>query len=162
MGKIVAGKKKQQKLKIVPKGEEILPASLLERPPWLPERAAELWDAPVVRLRRAGILDEVDGPALLNLVISYYFALHAGELLLRDGMVEEDKAHAGRLRKHPAFQMWRDSQAAFSKWAQLFKVTPAARKGPLAGAEGELSEMEKLLRSARKRPNGKDARGRKP
>ncbi len=146
----MAGKKKQQKLKIVPKGEEILPpASLLERPPWLPERAAELWDALVVRLRRAGILDEVDGPALLNLVMSYYFALHSGELLLRDGMVEEDKAHAGRLRKHPAFQMWRDSQAAFSKWAQLFKVTPAARKGPLADAQGELSELEKLLRGSK-------------
>ncbi len=141
MGKIVAGKKKQQKLKIIPKG----PASLLERPPWLPDRAAELWDALVVRLRRAGILDEVDGPALLNLVMSYYFAVQSGALLLRDGMLQKDEAHAGRLRKHPAFQMWRDSQAAFSKWADRFKVNPAARTGPLADAEQEMSELERIL-----------------
>ncbi len=139
-------KKKQSKLKIVPKDEDVLPASPFDRPAFLPDPAAELWDTLVVRLREAGILDEVDGPALVNLVMSHYFALHAGTLLLRDGMVEEDEAHAGRLRKHPAFQMWRDSQAAFSKWADRFRVTPAARKGPLAGAEGELSEMEKLLR----------------
>ncbi len=151
----MAGKKKQHKLKIVPEGEEILPASLLDRPAWLPERAAELWDALVVRLRRAGILDEVDGPALLNLVMSYYFALHSGELLVRDGMVEEDEAHAGRLRKHPAFQMWRDSQAAFGRWADRFKVTPSSRKGPLAGSEGELSEMEKLLRGAKATKKGR-------
>ena len=146
---MVDRKKKQSKLKVVPKAEELIPASLLERPPWLPDRAAELWDALVLRLRAAGVLDEVDGPALLNLVMSHYFALHSGELLLRDGLLEEDKAHAGRMRKHPAFQMWRDSQAAFSKWAAQFQITPAARKGPLADAEGELSELEKLLRGSK-------------
>ena len=140
----MARKTKPPDLKLVPKTEEILPA-LLECPAWFPGRAADLWDKLVVRLRAAGVLDEVDGPALLNLVLSYYFAVQAGELLLRDGMIEEDKAHAGRLRKHPAFQMWRDSQAAFSKWATLFEVTPAAREGPLAGAQGKMSELEKLL-----------------
>ncbi len=146
---MVDRKKKQSKLKIVLKDEDVLPASPFDRPAFLPDPAAELWDALVVRLREAGILDEVDGPALVNLVMSHYFALHAGTLLLRDGMVEEDEAHAGRLRKHPAFQMWRDSQAAFAKWAGQFQVTPAARKGPLAGAEGELSELEKLLRASK-------------
>ena len=146
---MVVRKKKQSKLKIVLKDEDVLPASPFDRPAFLPDPAAELWDALVVRLREAGILDEVDGPALVNLVMSYYFALHSGELLVRDGLVEEDKAHAGRLRKHPAFQMWRDSQAAFAKWARQFQATPSARKGPLAGAEGELSELEKLLRGSK-------------
>lgn len=114
-----------------------------------------MWDALVVRLRAAGILDEVDGPALTNLVLSYHFTVYAAELLVRDGMVEEDKAHAGRLRKHPAFQMWRDSQAAFGKWASHFEVTPASREGPLVGAEGELSELEKLLRGANATKKGR-------
>lgn len=141
----MARKKKPPDLKLVPKTEEILPGALLECPAWFPDRAAELWDALVVRLRAAGILDEVDGPALTNLVLSYHFAVYAAELLVRDGMVEQDKAHAGRLRKHPAFQIWRDSQAAFSKWASHFEVTPASREGPLADAHGEMSELEKLL-----------------
>ena len=125
--------------------EDLLPASLLDRPPWLPQRAAELWDALVLRLRAAGRLDEVDGPALLSLVMSYYFTLHSGALLLKEGMVDVDPANAGRKRKHPAFQMWRDSQAAFSKWATHFELTPGSRDGPLNAAQGELSELEKLL-----------------
>ncbi len=138
-------KSRKPRLKIIPKDEELLPASLLDRPPWLPDEAARLWDALVIRLKAAGVLDEVDGPALLSLVMSYYFTLHAGALLLKDGMLEMDEAHADRKRKHPAFQMWRDSQAAFAKWADRFEVNPAAREGPLTDAHGELSELEKLL-----------------
>ena len=99
----------------------------------------------VVRLREAGVLDELDGPALANLVLSHYFAVEAGALLLKDGMVEEDEAHAGRLRKHPAFQIWRDSQAAFRRWADTFKLTPGSRRGLLTKNE-EMSDLEKLLR----------------
>ena len=140
-----ATKRRKPRLQIIPKDEELLPASLLDRPPWLPDQAADLWDALVVRLKAAGVLEEVDGPALLNLVMSYHFALYAGALLLKDGMLEKDEAHADRKRKHPAFQMWRDSQAAFAKWADRFEVNPAARDGPLTDAHGELSELEKLL-----------------
>ena len=153
----MARKTKPPDLKLVPKTEEILPGALLECPAWFPDRAADLWEKLVVRLRAAGVLDEVDGPALLHLVLSYYFAVQAGELLLRDGMIAEDEAHAGRLRKHPALQMWRDSQAAFSKWATQFEVTPAAREGLLTDAHGELSDLEKLL-AGRKAPK----RSRKP
>ena len=140
-------KRKKPDLKVVPKdGERLVSPSLLERPSWLPDQAADIWDQLVPKLRSAGVLDEVDGPALVNLVMSYYFTLHAGALLLRDGMMDKDPEHRDRLRKHPAFQMWRDSQAAFSKWADRFKVNPAAREGPLVDAHGELSELEKLLR----------------
>ncbi len=59
----MARKTKPPDLKLVPKTEEILPGALLDRPPWLPDRAADLWDKLVVRLRAAGVLDEVDGPA---------------------------------------------------------------------------------------------------
>ena len=126
-----------------PKQMEAL--DLLARPEFLPTRAGQLWDKLVKQLGEAGIVEEVDGPALMNLVMAYHFALYAGALLLKDGLVEIDPAHQNRKRKHPAWQMWRESQAAFSKWADKFKVTPAARQGPLAKAEDEVSELEKIL-----------------
>ncbi len=140
-----AERPKPRDLRLVPKDEEVFPASLLERPLWLPEGAAKLWDALVVKLTADGVLQDVHGPAVTNVAMSYYFTMHASALLVRDGMTSTDPEHGDRIRKHPAFQMWRESQAAFGKWADRFQLSPAKGAEVLAEAEEELSEIERLL-----------------
>ncbi len=142
-----AGRRAERRLVLMEDGggDTQAPPSLLARPMILPEEAGRLWDALVEKLTAAKVLDELDGPALLNLVMAYHFALQAGSLLVTDGMVQPEPQHRGRTRKHPAFQMWRDSQAAFRRWTDTFKMTPASRKGLLT-AKDELSDLEKLLR----------------
>ncbi len=132
----------KRKLKVVP--DEIEQESLLDKPPWLPTRAAALWDVVVARRQAAGILEEIDGVAIQNLVLSYHFMLHNAALLLKDGVLEKDEAHADRKRKHPAFQMWRESQAAFMNWSAALGLDYEPEE-TIGGGSAELSDLEKLL-----------------
>ena len=111
-------------------------------PEFLPVKARELWEKLAPDLAATGRLSEEMAPAMTSLCLAYFFMLWSMNTLARDGMMDVDPAHENRRRKHPAYQMWRDAQAAFRGWAAEFGITPASRTRIEAGA----------LESSRERP----------
>lgn len=128
--------------------EEATPGvdSVTDPPTFLPEKAKELWSSLAPKLETTDRFTPEDVPAFTSLCLSYYFALLAGATLLKDGIVDVDEAHAGRRRKHPAWQMWRDAQGSFRQWACEFGLTPSSRTRFEIPETTELSRMERLLR----------------
>jgi P27 family predicted phage terminase small subunit len=68
-----------------------------------------------------------DLPTFEQFCTAYYFALYAGALLVREGIIVEDVAHGKESRKHPAWQMWRDAVKTMRQLACEFGVTPSSR-----------------------------------
>lgn len=121
-------------------------------PDFLPERAAKLWETLAYRLDELGQLEDIDESALLGLCVSYHMMLMAAATLMVEGINTTDPAHKDRVRKHPAWQQWREADANFRQWCQKFQITPAARKGldmPDDGAQED--PLEQLLRKAARR-----------
>jgi phage terminase small subunit len=59
--------------------------------------------------------------------MAYYFHRTSGELLVAEELVQDDTAHAGTRRKHPAFQTWRDSTAMLQRLLTEYGMTPSSR-----------------------------------
>lgn len=106
----------------------------------------DAWRKMAKKLRARGILEDLDEEALYMMAQAYQFAEVMGATLMSDGLVGEDQAHGDRPRKHPAFQMWRESLDRFYKFAKDFGLTPAKREEmELTEVEKEKTRMEKIL-----------------
>jgi phage terminase small subunit len=96
----------------------------------------------VARIRQ---VNDADRATAFQLGLAYQYAVRAGKDLAEALSVPGEK---GGMKKHPAFQIWRDSQAAFRQWAVEFGLTPAASMRVQRPETEELSELEELLRDA--------------
>ena len=106
------------------------PLALAPDPPdWLLPEARRAWDEVVPHLEGLGLLSVVDGPSLAIALTHYGVACSAAAELQRDGVTEEDRAHGGQLKKHPAAQVFKDNAAAFRQWVAELGLSPAARQG---------------------------------
>lgn len=113
-----------------------VPAVDLRVPAGTPKPAAAIYRRLVRDLRAAGILADVDAPLLAQLATALWLNQDAAAALARDGAVYADPAHGGRLAKHPAFQVWRDTAATVRSLSALFGLSPADRQR-LVGFGGE-------------------------
>ncbi len=84
------------------------------------------WRKVVGVLSEAGQLTPADTGGLEGLVYSYATMRVAAEQLATEGATHVDER--GIIRKHPAFQVWRDAQASYRSWATQFGLTPLSRK----------------------------------
>lgn len=100
----------------------------LDVPEYLNARGREVWKTIVRRLMDRGLVDEMDEYSLYGLAQSYVFMEYSGARIMKEGLIDEDNAHGGRPRKHPAFQTWRDAFKQFRSVAEDFGMTPAARE----------------------------------
>lgn len=118
----------------------------LEVPQYLPPKGVEVWKDIVRRLEKRGILEDLDKEAIYHMVSAHYFAFVTGAKLMSEGLIEEDSAHGGRKRKHPAFQMWRDSLKQFRSLAGEFYMTPKERQDvELTEISEGISRMEEIV-----------------
>ena len=114
---------------------------LPEPPSYLPPHARELWKELAPRLYATGRLLPEDVPAFTILCQAHHFQLHAAVLLMKEGLTVEDKVYKrvvkgedgeatvlkGMIRKHPAWQMWRDSANVVRQYDTEFGITPSSR-----------------------------------
>jgi P27 family predicted phage terminase small subunit len=103
------------------------PSEPPEPPDFLPVKAREMWDELAPGLHATGRLEPEHKLAMTNLVLAWYMVLSATMILEEEGLIDVDEAHAQRNRKHPVWQIWRDSQAACRAWATEFGLTPASQ-----------------------------------
>lgn len=120
-----------------------LRVELPEAPGFLDEEALRMWNKLVPELSRLGLLTVVDLEALSAACISWSIAIKATEAIKAEGIIVPDGA--GRVHKHPAIQILRDSLATFKAFAAEFGLTPSSRTRLSAEVEDDLSELVSLL-----------------
>lgn len=127
-------------------GEEPQAEQATARLPYgrMEKRAANLWRRVAGPLIDAGLLKEIDTPALEMMCHHYALALDALAVLLKDGIVSKDER--GLPRKHPLAQVFREESAAFRQYAELFGMTPSSRSSiHIDAPEKELSLVDELF-----------------
>jgi P27 family predicted phage terminase small subunit len=113
-------------------------------PRWLSADAKRAWRYLVNRWP-AGVLGDVDLPALALLCSHLGVAMEAAKAVSTDGILVDDPDHAGAKRKNPALQILRDNSMAFRSYAAAFGLTPADR-ARLSIPEPEVEDLETTLR----------------
>lgn len=93
----------------------------------------------------AGLVQQEDRLVFEELCFAFELMVRARKTLLDEGLSEVDRAHGGMLKKHPAFQIYRDTQASFLKLAAKFGITPADRKELGVGIVESNFDLEELL-----------------
>ena len=103
---------------------------LLEKPKKprgiFPDYALKNWDDIVDRLYQFGLIDKIDGPALIMMVGHLGVAIEALKKLRNEGITRQDENNV--TRKNPAYQLFRDSSSSFRKYLSEFGLSPAARE----------------------------------
>ena len=113
-------------------------------PRWLSKDAKAAWRYLVNRLP-AGVLGDVDLPALALMCTHLAVAMEAAKTVAREGVLVTDPDHAGAMRKHPALQVLRDNSLAFRGYAAVFGLTPADRARLSVPPAPVADEMERYL-----------------
>lgn len=112
------GRRESQKtLKLGPKAPDA--------PEDLPAEARAEWDRVVPELNRHGLLAGVDRLVIASYCRAWAHACDAEALLNDSGLVVMDPK--GDVRKHPAWQIWRESTSLAAALAKELLATPNAR-----------------------------------
>lgn len=120
-----------------------LRAELPDPPAFLDEEALRMWKKLAPELNRLGLLTIVDLEALSAACLSWSLAVQASEAIKAEGIIVPDGV--GRVHKHPAFQILRDSLATFKSFAAEFGLTPSSRTRLSSEVADDLSELVSLL-----------------
>lgn len=96
------------------------------KPEGLVGELSDAWDEIVDALDEAGLLAQVDGPALELALRHFLVARKASEELLLEGPSVYDEKNE-REMKHPASQVFRDHSTAFLEYAKQLGLSFVAR-----------------------------------
>jgi P27 family predicted phage terminase small subunit len=124
------------------KPKPIAPAA----PAWLTELAVEVWKHHAPELERLGLLTALDREAFAFACTDAAAAVEALESMTviekvgrktrrRLVLIDVDPGHEGRLRRHPAWIVYRQAAEGYARWCARFGLTPSDRVG-LGGDEG--------------------------
>lgn len=94
-------------------------------PRGLPEGAKAKWRQLAPKLRRLGLLTEVDGEAFAALCLHWSLMLDAAADVEEHGLLIDGPR--GAKVKNPSLQVLRDNSAAFAKYAVAFGLDPTSR-----------------------------------
>jgi len=100
-------------------------------PSWLAQEAKELWTSIAPILEADGRLTEQDVPAFIALCVAYSTMISAAKELAEEGVTAigwGGEAHNSS-KKHPAAQVFRDSEKTFTSLCDRFGLNPKARRG---------------------------------
>lgn len=106
-------------------GDTEIKAVGLDAPDWMDGRERDAWELVVPLLKSDDITTPADRMALIHLVQSHALILEA-QSALSEGLVTDDSAN-NRVRKSPAFQIWRDTLDRFLDLSERFGLTPEDR-----------------------------------
>ena len=91
----------------------------------------------------------------MQLVQAIHIQSECWQKIMADGVLTEDKAHGGELRRHPAVVVWRQATDMARQCMNLLGMSPAARARIQEPAGGEHNPFEEFLR--KRRQPGPDA-----
>ena len=111
----------------------------------MPEKSKELWRRLAPRLMRTGRLEAEDLPSFEFMCMAYYFAIYAGAILIKEGLMQKDKKHKNQERKHPMCQVLRNYIDVWRLYACEFGMTPSSRARFEIPEARELTPMERLM-----------------
>ena len=114
----------------LPKGEP-RPLLVSARCPLdLPDEARPFWRRLAPKLRRLGLLTELDTLAVADMCLCLARLKAAEDLIAREGLLVPGERG---LVKNPACQLAREYRAAAVKWGARFGLTPSDRSGLSVG-----------------------------
>lgn len=119
------------------------PASAVKRPRGLGKGAAKFWSEHAAELERLQLMTGVDVPAFRLMAEMYAIAVDAAAEVQAEGLTVASAD--GGLKKHPAFQVLRDSATSFRQFSHDFGLNPAARGRLQLPAEAEQLSLAELL-----------------
>jgi P27 family predicted phage terminase small subunit len=122
---------------------------VLAPPPHLSARAKAAWKAVAPKLRRLGLLTELDDWALAAACEAYADLLTAREALRAagGGLTYESATPTGVIvRSRPELRMISDADRRFRQWLSEFGLTPAARSRVMADPPREDDPAEAFFR----------------
>ena len=98
----------------------------MEKPPSrLGKHGKRLWKELVPWLQGQG-MEVVDNALVESVCQAYEIMCKANDAM--DSVGAHDESHPDRPRRHPLFQVWRDSYSAYLRGMRELGCTPAARK----------------------------------
>lgn len=124
---------------------DVQPDPIAPAPPnWLSKRGREMWTFIAPELERNALLTKRDRESFGFLCEE---AAVAKETLLRirdpkngyGDVLDADSAHAGRLRRHPAWIVYTQARTGFLQLAKEFGLTPSSRIGLLLSPTGAVT-----------------------
>jgi P27 family predicted phage terminase small subunit len=111
----------------------------------LPKEARPYWRKLAPKLRRVGLLTELDVPALADLCLCLARARQAEDLVTSKGvLVAGDRG----MVKNPAIQVARDYRAAAARLMARFGMTPSDRSGLAMRPAEEADPLQAFLKAA--------------
>ena len=115
----------------------------LKVPSSLTPLAKAFWEAYAPEVARLGMLTVLDRPSFEMLAEAYGVVQGAKDALRKNKssnmtLTTTDRAHGREQRKHPAWQIYRDSVTQYLALAREFGFTPSSRVGlPAVGDDGD-------------------------
>lgn len=85
----------------------------------------KLWHQVASRLADAGLLTEVDKPALMMMCFHYQVIVEASRVVDEEGLISVGSK--GQPVAHPAVGILNNASTAFRRWATEFGLTPSSR-----------------------------------
>jgi P27 family predicted phage terminase small subunit len=125
------------------RGPEPVPtAASVKPPPELTPTAKRFWERHALELSRLGMLTLNDVSSFAACCEAWAFMMAAKKELKatarRDAeVITKDRTHGGEPRKHPAWTIYRQAEAAFMSWSREFGLTPSSRVGLPALADDD-------------------------
>ena len=101
------------------------PKTAVKKPRGMGHGAKRFWDDHAVELERLGLLTGVDVPVLRSVAEDYGFMVESAKILHDEGLVVN--GGNGEIKKHPAWQIFRDSRDGLRRGAALFGMEASAR-----------------------------------
>ena len=115
-------------------------------PAYFNPEARKVWEYFRRALLRYRIISSLDLIALENLCLATIFRRQSARKLFKGGITRVDKKQGGRQAKNPAWQIYRDAQAAERQWAEQLGLTPAARERLKIDPPGEVDDLDEMLK----------------
>ena len=115
----------------------------LEMPGDLDRRLWEIW-ARVVGALPPGVVDASDVELLRQMCEALYVQAECWRAITEHGVLTEDRAHGGDVRRNPAVMTWRQAADTARQCMALLGMSPVARQR-MQGDGPQVDEFDQFL-----------------
>lgn len=142
--KRLEGQKGPGKHPLSPPGAPDIPSMKMRRPPrWFGKYAKDFWNKTAPKLIKLNLLTELDVGCFEGLCCTYEHYRQSQDILDKEGLIVQDERKLPR--KHPAWQMMRESRRQFFTMCKEFGLEPTGRMLLDIRVINEPDELDKFL-----------------
>lgn len=123
----LTGNASNRKLPSLPKPENVLPADDLgECPKWMGKEGQAYWKRIVPVLRQRMQLSSLDWPTMVQMCQAWDDFQESAKTIQKQGRTKNTSK--GNVVIHPAYKQMEKASIRFAKYAEMFALTPKARR----------------------------------